>query len=296
MHTRRSFLCSSLLAFWGARTAPAGRLESLSPTDSVHSRLAKLESESGGRVGAAVFHHGTVNVIGYRFDERFPMCSTFKVLAVAAILRRVDRGKENLDRSVPIHEADILEYAPVTSHHVGPKGMTVAELCEAALTVSDNTAANLLLNAVDGPFAVTTFARSLGDSFTRLDRVEPSLNEAAPGDPRDTTTPRAMAKNLISLLCGNVLSDASRALLRSWMVESKTGGREIRSTLPASFTVGDKTGSGDHNTSNDVAVIWPPAKPPASLAIFLTGVRSDSTDRQALVAEVTRACLPEWCR
>ena len=293
MHTRRNFLCSSILTLCGAYTARA-EAPRLGSEIKLHHRLEKLEAQSGGRVGAAVFHRAAPE-IGYRLDERFPMCSTFKVLAVAAVLARVDRGLASLERSIPIREGDILKYAPVTSHRVGPNGMTLFELCQAALTVSDNTAANLLLHTLGGPEGVTKFARSLGDFQTQLDRIEPMLNQAAPGDLRDTSTPGAMAKNLASLLWGAVLSDSSRALLKNWMVQSKTGAEEIRSALPATYLVGDKTGSGEHNTANDIGVIWPPTGLPAAVAIYMTGVRYDSPDqRAALIADVTRACLPDW--
>jgi beta-lactamase class A len=136
--------------------------------------------------------------------------AAFKLLAVAAVLARVDRGAERLARRIPFSKADLLEYAPVTKARVSEGSMTVAELCDAAITLSDNTAANLLLATLGGPPGVTTYARSLGDSVTRLDRIEPGLNEARPGDPRDTTTPTAMLGNLQRLLVGDALSPASR--------------------------------------------------------------------------------------
>jgi len=171
--------------------------------------------------------------------------------------------------------------------------MTVAELCAAAVQLSDNTAANLLLRSLGGPGAVTRFARSIGDRHTRLDRTEPTLNEATPGDPRDTTTPRAMAQDLNSLLVGSRLKPASRALLKEWMVGCKTGLQKIRSAVPNGYTVGDKTGSGSHHTSNDIAVIWPPDRTPWVLTVYLTDVKSDSGDEQAaIIAAAARACMP----
>lgn len=290
MKTRRDFLYASTLAL---SAAPAARLWGLPATDALHDSLARIERESGGRVGVALLASESGDVTGYRIDEPFPMCSTFKVLAVAAVLARVDRGEEQLARSVPIAQADILTYAPVTSQHVGSSGMTIAELCEAAITLSDNTAANLLLHSLGGPGAVTALARSIGDTHTRLDRTEPTLNEAAPGDLRDTTTPRAMANDLRSLLLGTVVSSPSRAMLKEWMVQCQTGRKKIRSVLPANYLVGDKTGSGDRNTSNDVAVIWPPGQPPRVLTVYLTGIKTDQPDAQAaLIAEITRACFP----
>lgn len=290
MKTRRDFLHASILVLFGA---PAVRFWGLPATDAVHDSLAQIERESGGRIGVALLASESGQVTGYRMDEPFPMCSTFKVLAVAAVLARVDRGEEHLARSIPIAEADILKYAPVTSQHIGTSGMTIAELCEAAITLSDNTAANLLLHSLGGPAAVTAFARSIGDTHTRLDRTEPTLNEAAPGDLRDTTTPRAMAADLRALLLGAVLTSASRAMLKEWMVQCQTGLKKIRSALPANYLAGDKTGSGDRNTSNDVAVIWPPGQAPRVLTVYLTGIKTDRPDAQAaLIAEITRACFP----
>jgi beta-lactamase class A len=291
LSSRRSFLYASSLALVGVRLAPVW--PSPHPAaDSIHRRLGELEARSGGRIGAALFRPETAAIVGYRLDERFPLCSTFKVLAVAAVLARVDRGQESLQRSIPIGESDVLKYAPVTSQHVGPAGMSIAGLCEAAITLSDNTAANLLLQSLGGPDAVTVFARSLSDSYTRLDRTEPTLNEAAPGDPRDTTTPRAMAHDLCALLLGSALAGPSRLLLKEWMVHCQTGNKRIRSAVPVSFLVGDKTGSGDRNTSNDIAMIWPPNQPPFALTLYMTGVNTDASDLQAaMIAEAARACL-----
>jgi beta-lactamase class A len=290
LKTRRNFLGSLALTLFAASHPP---FTAFAESEALQDRLAQLEREAGGRIGVALLQSESGSVVGYRTDEPFPMCSTFKVLAVAAVLRRVDRGQERLERPVPIAQADILAYAPVTSKHVGPSGMTIAELCQAAITFSDNTAANLLLSSMGGPAAVTAFACSIGDQHTRLDRTEPTLNEAAPGDLRDTTTPRAMANDLRTLLLGAALSNASRAMLKQWMVECQTGLKKIRSALPQNYLVGDKTGSGDRNTSNDVAVIWPPAQSPQVLTVYLTGIKADQSDAQAaLIAEVTRACFP----
>lgn len=240
----------------------------------------------------ALLNAGSGHIAGYRMDEAFPMCSTFKVLAVAAILARVDEGREQLQRRIPIAQADVLSYAPVTSQHVGASGMTIADVCKAAITLSDNTAANLLVSAVGGPGAVTRFARSIGDKKTRLDRTEPSLNEAAPGDRRDSTTPRAMAQDLNTLVLRNRLSPSSRGMLGRWMTECTTGDKKIRSAVQEGALVGDKTGSGDHNTSNDVAVIWPAVGSPLVLTIYLTGAHTDSADQQSvLIAQAARIVL-----
>ena len=259
---------------------------------SLEDSLAALEAGSGGRLGVAFLDSATGRITGHRLNERFPMCSTFKTLAVAAVLTRVDAGQEHLDRRIPIAQSDILEYAPVTKTHVGPSGMTVRELCAAAITLSDNTAANLLLNTLGGPAAITSFAGTLVDPMTRLDRNEPTLNEAIPYDPRDTTTPQAMARDLEHLLIGTALSPDSRTLLKNWMLDCKTGLKKIRAGAPSNFLVADKTGAGERNTSNDIAVLYPPSGAPKILTIYLTDSRlADSDAQAAVIANATKACI-----
>jgi beta-lactamase class A len=248
-----------------------------------------LEAESGGRLGIAVFDTRSGDVIGHRAEERFPMCSTFKLLAAAAVLAKADASKEQLTRRFAIEAKDILDYAPVTKQHVGADGMSLAELCEAAVTLSDNTAANLILASLGGPDAITQYARSLGDSMTRLDRIEPELNTADPGDPRDTTTPAAMARNVAELATGTVLSLPSREQLIAWLVGCKTGYAKLRAGFPNSWRVGDKTGAGAHGTSNDVAVIWPAGRPPLVVAAYLTGTMAAEEKRNMIHAGIGRA-------
>jgi beta-lactamase class A len=292
MLTRRHFtkisaapLIGGVLVHWANFAAANDR--SLKSLDAV---WPKLEAESGGRLGVAVLDTESRTASLYRGDERFPMCSTFKLLAVAATLRKVEQGKEQLVRRVSIEAADILSYAPVTKQHVGADGMSVGELCEAAIIWSDNTAANLLLRSMGGPSAVTDHARSLGDEVTRLDRTEPDLNEATPGDPRDTTTPKAMAENLKRLTIEKALSDASRDQLIGWLVGCKTGDAKLRAGLPKAWRVGDKTGSGAYGSSNDVAVIWPAAdRPPLIVTAYLTGTTASDDKRNATHAAIGRA-------
>jgi beta-lactamase class A len=251
--------------------------------------FAKLEASSGGRLGVAVLDSGSGTSAGHRANERFPMCSTFKVLAAAAILTRVDAGWEQLSRRIRIEPSDLLSYAPVTKQHVGGEGLSVAELCEAAVTLSDNTAANLILARLGGPSAVTQYAHSLDDQYTRLDRTEPDLNAAEPGDLRDTTTPAAMAGNLKLLATGTALSAASRDQLMAWLVGCKTGDAKLRAGLPKDWRVGDKTGSGGHGSSNDVAVVWPAGRPPLIIAAYLTGTAATDEQRNAIHAAIGRA-------
>ena len=285
MLTRRGFAAFAIVSLIGARCGRAAAESSLNALDAA---IEKIEAESGGRLGVAVLDTAAGALAGHRIDERFPMCSTFKTLAVAAILARVDAGKEQLARRIAVEQKDILSYAPITKQRVGQE-MTVAELCEAAVTLSDNTAANLLLANLGGPSAITTFARSLGDDITRLDRTEPTLNEATPGDPRDTTTPAAMAKNLKLLATGAALSAASRDQLIAWLVGCKTGDARLRAGLPKGWRVGDKTGSGDHGSSNDAAVVWPDGKPPLIVTSYLTETAAPDDKRNAAHAAVGHA-------
>ncbi|WP_376711965.1 class A beta-lactamase [Bradyrhizobium hereditatis] len=251
--------------------------------------IRRLEIESGGRLGVCVFETATGARHVHRGDERFPMCSTFKALAAAAILARVDSGNEQLTRRITYDASALVTYSPVTEKHVSD-GMTLAEICEAAVTLSDNTAGNLLLGAIGGPSGLTAFVRSLGDPITRLDRDEPSLNEALPDDPRDTTTPNAMASNLQALILGTkALSAPSREQLTAWLIANKTGGTRLRAGLAKDWRVGDKTGTGARGTNNDVAVIWPPNKAPVIITAYLTGATVSAAQQNATLASVARA-------
>jgi beta-lactamase class A len=280
---------AAALLVWGSSVRHArAYVEEGSPAAGAAESFEALERKSGGRLGLAVLDTGSGRRIGLRMDERFPLCSTFKPLAVAAVLARVDRGQEQLARSIRYGAADLLEYAPVTSAHLGEGQLSVAALCEAAVTLSDNTAANLLLESLGGPAALTAYLRSLGDGTTRLDRTEPSLNEALPGDERDTTTPLAMALTLQKLLVGGALSRASRERLCQWLSSSVTGRERLRAGVPSTWRVGDKTGSGHHGTTNDVAILWPPDRKPILIAGYLTETTADATVRNGVFAEVAR--------
>ena len=251
-------------------------------------RWASIETDVGGRLGIAVLDTGSGRVDGHRLDERFPMCSTFKWLAASLVLQRVDAGLERLDRRIVVRREMLIANSPVSEQHVGGDGMSIAELCEAAVLVSDNAAANLLLASFGGPPAITRHARSLGDTKTRLDRTEPALNEARPGDPRDTTTPRSMATALRSALLGTALSDASRARLVAWMEAVRTGTDRLRAGLPPDWRVADKTGTGARGSTNDVAVVWPPNRAPLVITAYLTDSKADAKRRNAALAAVAR--------
>lgn len=252
-------------------------------------RLAALETRSGGRLGLFVLDAAKGAGFGYRADERFAMCSTFKALLAAAVLARVDAGAEHLDRRLDYAAADLLGHAPTARARLG-QGLTIVEACEAAVSLSDNTAANLLLATLGGPAGLTAWLRRIGDRITRLDRWELDLNTALVGDPRDTTTPAAMARTLRAVALGHTLSSVSRERLVAWLVASPTGAARLRAGLPAGWRVGDKTGTGpdETGTSNDVAVLWRPDGSPAVVATFLTRSTLPGPGRDAILAEAGR--------
>lgn len=214
------------------------------------------------------------------------MCSTFKFLAAAQVLARVDRGQEQLQRRIIYASKDLVAYSPMTEKHVGAPGMTLAELCHAAITLSDNTAGNLLLDSFGGPAGLTAFARSLGDTVTRLDRRETELNEAIPGDPRDTTTPASMLDDMRRLLLEDVLSTASRKQLTDWLLANTTGGSRLRAGLPQDWRVGDKTGTSDNGASNDIAIVWPLDHAPLLVTAYYAESPVPQETRNAVLAEV----------
>jgi len=269
-----------LLAFLAASAA--------SGKNDAAARITAIETQIGGRIGVAAVDTSNNKHLDYRAEERFPMCSTFKFLAAAAVLKRVDEKKEGLERFVPYNTKDILEYAPVTKEHLKEGGMTLGALCEAAIEQSDNTAGNLLLNVIGGPAGLTNFARALGDRVTRLDRIEPELNSAIPGDDRDTTTPVAISSNMQRLLLGDALSEASRRKLDDWLQRNETVGSMIREGVPKTWSVGDKTGRGANGATNDIAIIRPPDRAPILLAIYSVGSTATENDRAAAIAEVTK--------
>jgi beta-lactamase class A len=284
MH-RRSFLGGL------AASAACLRTQAAAPSTEerlalAETRLADIEAREGGRLGVFVRDTGAGATIEHRADERFPMCSTFKLLAAAAALKRVDEGAKRLDREIVYGPGDLLEYAPVAKAHVAEGGMTVADLCAAAIDWSDNTAGNLVLQSIGGPVGFTQFVRSLGDAVTRLDRNEPTLNESLPGDPRDTTSPRAMAASMQKVLLGDALSDASRSQLQMWLVGDKVGDKRLRAGLPPSWRIGDKTGTGDRGSTNAVAIIWPPGRAPLIATVYYTGSSASVDARNAVHKEI----------
>jgi len=260
-------------------------------TSEFANRILSIEERTGARIGVAALDTGSGKRLDYRSEERFPMCSTFKLLAAGAVLKRTDEGQEKLDRFIRYDAKDILEYAPVTKAHLKDGSMTVGALCAAAIKQSDNTAGNLLLDSIGGPAGLTNFVRSIGDEMTRLDRKEPELNSAIPGDERDTTTPAGMCADIQRLVLGNVLSESSRHRLDDWLRQNETGALMIRAGVPKTWIVGDKTGRCANGATNDVAIIRPPGRAPILVAFYSIGSTSLADDRAGTVAEAARAIV-----
>jgi beta-lactamase class A len=285
---RRTFLLA-VVTIVLTLVVSAGAAERLQ-VDSAEAMLASLEGASGARLGVYALNTANGAQVRYRADERFPFCSTFKVILASAILDRSTRIAGLLQQPVHYAQSDLARYSPISENHVND-GMTVAELCAAAIQYSDNTSANLLVKILGGPSAVTAFARSIGNSEFRLDRWETELNSATPGDLRDTVTPAAMARSLQSLALGDTLSAPHRKQLNEWLLGNTTGAKRIRAGIPAGWQVGDKTGSGDYGTANDIAVLWPPERKPIVLAIYHTQKKADAEWRDEIIAAATRIVL-----
>jgi beta-lactamase class A len=279
MLSRRTFLATSALSLPWILHAGSSRFGQLTAA------FTQLEETNGGRIGVAVLDTATGERADYRADERFPMCSTFKFLLVSAVLQRVDGHQEALARAVTIPTKPLLFNSPLTELRAGGT-MTVRALCQATLTRSDNTAANLLLETIGGPSGITRFARFLGDTVTRLDRTETSLNEALAGDPRDTTSPAAMVGDLKSVLLGDVLMPPSRKQLTRWMELNLTGLDRLRANLPAGWRAADKTGANGEHTSNDIAALWPTGKRPIIIAAYITQCTGPESKRAAMLAKI----------
>lgn len=253
--------------------------------------LKAIETQAKARLGVFAMDTDGEIRLSHRADERFPTCSTFKALLAGVVLARVDAGEERLDRMLSYGRADLLSNSPVTAAHVGEGKLSVERLCQAIVEDSDNCGANLLLATVGGPAGFTARLRDLGDDTTRLDRTELALNEATPGDPRDTTTPRAMATTIRTLLFRNALMSSSRTRLATWMQGTKTGLTLMRTATPAGWRAGDKTGRGARGTTNDVAVFWPPQGRPLIVAAYLTECAEPAAAREAALAAVGRLAV-----
>ena len=260
------------------------------PATSAEVMLANLEGASGARLGVYALNTDDGSQIRHRADERFPLCSTFKVILASAILERSAQDGGLMRQRIRFAKRDLVAYSPVSKEHLDD-GMTVAELCAAAIQHSDNTAANLLMKHLGGPSAVTAFARSIGNNEFRLDRWETELNTAIPGDSRDTATPSAMGHSLQSLVLGDALPFPQRNQLDEWLRGNTTGAKRIRAAAPAGWQVGDKTGSGGYGTANDIAVLWPPGRKPIVLAIYHTRKEADAKSRDEIIAAAAQIVI-----
>ncbi|WP_323380003.1 class A beta-lactamase [Streptomyces alkaliphilus] len=241
-----------------------------------------MEERYDARLGVYAVDTGTGEEIVHRADERFAYASTFKALAAGAVL--LEYGVGGIDEVIPYGEEDLVEHSPVTGEHAGV-GMTLRELCDAAVRHSDNTAGNLLFDALGGPEGLNDTLREWGDGVTVMSRYETELNEAVPGDERDTGTPRALAANLRALLLGDLLEETERDLLTEWMLTNVTGSELIAAGVPEDWTVADKSGAGGYGTRNNIAVVWPPEGDPMVLAVLSARDVEGAEWDNALIAE-----------
>lgn len=283
-----SIFLAIMLAFVSTCLADAQQIKATA----IQKKLAALEAFSGGRIGLYAINTGDNTRLQYHATERFPMCSTSKVMTVSAILEQSTKDDHLLQFKVAYTKKDVESsgYAPITKNHV-IEGMLISELCKAAITQSDSTAMNLLMKKLGGPEAVTSFSRSIGDNNFRLDRYEPDLNSAIPGDLRDTTTPKAMTESLNKLVFGDALELSQQNQLLAWLKGNTTGSARIRAGVPKGWLVGDKTGTGSYGTTNDIGIIWPPQGSPIVVSIYFTQNKKDASPRDDVIASVTRILI-----
>ncbi len=268
-------------------------LEAIAASTNFQQKLATLESSAHVRLGVSALNTANNQSLCYRADERFPLCSTFKVIDVAAILKKSMTDPQLLKKRITYTKSDLVsDWNPMTEQHLAD-GMTIEELCAAAMSYSDNSAANFLANELGGATRITAFARSIGDFSFRLDHLEPDLGSAIPEDSNDTTTPEAMTQSLRKIILGDILSPDLRNQLQIWFKQNTTGNRCIRAGVPIGWTVGDKTGSGDYGTRNDIAVLWPIKGSPIILSIYCTQFKKDALKRDDVIAATTEMVIQE---
>lgn len=291
---RRAVLAGGIGAVLAA-TVPATSASAASRLGDPAGRLRALERDHGARLGVFGWNTATGRTVVHRADELFPMCSAFKTLAVAAVLRDLDHDGTFLAQVIHYTRRDIRRAggAPITGKRENlARGMTVEALCDAAITYSDNTAANLLLEELGGPTSVTRFCRSTGDRVTRLDRWEPELNSAEPGRITDTTSPRAIGTTYARLVLGNALDAGDRDRLTGYLLANTTGGKRLRAGLPEGWGVGDKTGTGQYGTGNDVGIAWPRSGGPIVLSVLSTHDDPAATADDDLIREAASVLAP----
>lgn len=291
--SRRGLLIGGLtLAGLAACSRPTVQADPSEPLPPIGDRLAGLGRRHNARIGVYAVDLGSDRRVEVGADDTFAMCSTFKAYASAAVLQRAQQGRLALTDPIAVQRSDIRPHSPVTEPRVGST-MTLAELCQAALQQSDNAAGNLLLGTLGGPPAITEFARSVGDDRTRLDRWETELNTAIPGDPRDTSTPRALGAGFRAVLTGEVLDPAHRQMLEDWMRANQTS--SMRAGLPGGWATADKTGSGGYGTTNDVGIAYGPQGQRWLLSI-MTCSGADDPDADGLrplIGEIAAAVASE---
>ncbi len=256
--------------------------------DGLKAAFQRLEKKFDGQIGVMAIDTGSGKRIANREHERFPMCSSFKMVLAAAVLNKSITTPSLMQKEIPVTEADMAPHAPITSKQIG-KTVSVDTLCDAIVRFSDNPAANLLLKEIGGPAAVTAYARSLGDKDYRSDRMETVLNSAVPGDPRDTTTPAAMAATMQALVLGKALPPAQQEKLKDWMLHNTTGDEKIRAGVPAGWQVAEKTGNcGRYGASNDIGVLYPPGRAPIVLIVYTRRPKLEHEGSNEIIAEVAR--------
>ncbi len=299
MQTRRGIIAGGAgLVLAGCAGGASPNAQPTREKASAVARIAAIEARIGGRIGVSAIDTGSNAEINHRAQERFAMASTFKWLLAAGALKRCEEGL-NLDAVMYYTPSDLVATSPITSAQIsattGMGALSVEQLCEAIVTVSDNTAANLLLVPMFGPEGFTRFLRESGDPHTRLDRVEPELNENRPGDERDTTVPHAMARTLRRILTTDeVLNADNRARLIGWMEKASTGLDRLRAGLPESWRAGDKTGTGGNGSHNDCAIVRPPGRSPIVIASYLSESTATNIDKAAAHAEIARIIVEEF--
>ncbi|WP_433271212.1 class A beta-lactamase [Micromonospora vinacea] len=262
----------------------------LAPSPAADQEFRRLEEQFGARLGIYAVDTGTGRTVEYRADERFAYASTWKALAAAEVLDGTTDAQ--LDRIVRYSARDLVAHSPITEKHVG-EGMSLRALADSAVRYSDNTAGNLLLRHLGGPAGFESRLRALGDTVTEAARYETALNEATPGDKRDTSTARALAGDLRAYAVGVALEPADRDVLRGWLRGNTTGAALVRAGVPAGWVVGDKTGTGGYGTRNDIAVIWPPDRAPIVLAVLSSRDRKDASPDDAVIAQATRVVVAQ---
>lgn len=272
---------------------PIANAESSEQT--INQKLMALEISTHGRLGISATDTTTGMKIQHHAQERFPMCSTVKLMVAAAILKQSMTNHDLLQKKIYYKKTDISAYSPITKNHIYD-GMTVAELCAAAIQYSDNTAFKLLVKLLGGVNVVNDFAKYIGDKSFRLDRGEPELNTALPNDPRDTTTPESMEITLQKLVLGNALGLPQQAQLQTWLLGNTTGNYRMRAALPKDWIVGDKTGTGDYGVTNDIGVIWPKSCEPVTATVYFRENQQKAKKRDDVIAEATKLLMAEFAK